>query len=510
MKLYRQAALFAALLSCASAMAGFKDEMRQPWQRNDTSFIRGWKIAGAFKCDLARDCLDIPGGEAAAKPDSPQKRADGSVLEWRDDHAWADSVGFGAAAGERDGAIAYAATTVTRAAAGKAQLSIGSVDGIRVWVNGRPVLARDGRRSRTPDEDPVEVDLAAGANTLLIKSAATGSFSVRVLEPGTVLRRVAEIGPSLIEMHPEMFTVRTDVNAARAAADPVKIEVVRAGGEVAFTASAKRGELVVVDAKGWAEGPYEVRVSTHTPTRLLTVSYLPWYKGNALVLARELGLPKPPRRTRPGPGRTDADHAGQHGQQPAGREAGRSQGNPWAEASTRRSWNMPNCCWSSEAGHGGARAPTWLRAPGVARRHGQHAAVLPRLSTGELRRQPESWPLVLQLHGFNPPNPLAPGTGGVPTNRHVGQRTRNSPGTRGVIYIEPHGRGNTQYLALGDADVLRLHRRGAQAVQHRREPHLSHGRFHGWLGHVECGHASSRGCSRPSPRSSAAWTITRP
>ncbi|MES1263452.1 MAG: hypothetical protein ABUL69_03795, partial [Peristeroidobacter soli] len=250
--------------------------------------IRDGKVAAQFKCDLARDCLDVPGGEAVAKPDSGQKRADGSTLDWRAEHEWDDSVGFDAITGDREGAIAYAAATVTRATAGKAQLSIGSVDGIRVWVNGTSVLTRDGHRSLTPDEDSVEVDLAAGPNTVLVKSAANGSFTLRVLEPGTVLRRVSEIGPSLIELQPEMFTVRTDVNSARAAADPVKIEVVKAGGDIAFTATAKRGDLVVVDAKGWVDGPYEVRVSTRTPTGLLTVNYLPWFKGDSLALARQL------------------------------------------------------------------------------------------------------------------------------------------------------------------------------------------------------------------------------
>ena len=93
-----------------------KDEMRQPWQRDDTSFIRGWKIAGAFKCDLARDCLDIPGGEAAAQPDSSPRSAPTAAPRMaRGPHAWDDSVGFAAAEGERDGAVAYAATTVERA-----------------------------------------------------------------------------------------------------------------------------------------------------------------------------------------------------------------------------------------------------------------------------------------------------------------------------------------------------------------------------------------------------------
>lgn len=40
--------------------------------------------------------------------------------------------------------------------------------------------------------------------------------------------------PSIIEMQPEMFTVRADVNASRAAAAPVTIEVLKPGGEIAF------------------------------------------------------------------------------------------------------------------------------------------------------------------------------------------------------------------------------------------------------------------------------------
>jgi hypothetical protein len=203
-----------------------------------------------FRGLLVKTC-----GEAVAKPNESQKRADGSPLNWREDHCWADSCGFAATEGERDGAVAYAATVVERAAAGKAVLSMGSVDGIRVWVNAKPVLARDGRRSLTPDEDQVEVDLVKGTNTLLLKAAATASFSARVLETGAVLRRAAEIGPSIIEMQPEMFTVRTDANALRAAAEPVKIEVLKPGGDVAFSATAKRGALVVVDANGWPDGP---------------------------------------------------------------------------------------------------------------------------------------------------------------------------------------------------------------------------------------------------------------
>lgn len=451
MKQYRLAAVFAALLSCAPAMAGLKDEMRLPWQRDDTNFIRGWKIAGAFQCDLARDCLDIPGGEAAAKPDSPQNRADGSVLVWRDEHAWADSVGFGAAIGEREGAVAYAATTVTRAAAGKAQLSVGSVDGIRVWLNGRQVLARDARRSRTPDEDSVEVDLAAGANTLLIKSAATGSFSVRVLEAGTVLRRVAEIGPSLIEMQPEMFTVRTDVSGARAAADPVKIEVVKPGGEVAFAAGAKRGELVVVDAKGWADGPYEVRVSTHTATKLLTVSYLPWFKGDSLPFARQLAADAARA--------DDADPRGFTLKMLAelvdfrlGTKLADARGNPWPKIHSALMEHAEIRLEQQGKADARVRGGGFMRIAYRDEVDGTPQYARAFLPAGYDPAQ--KWPLVLQLHGYHPTNPVYVGWWSI-DERHPNLDTEFKDHQQ-VIYIEPHGRGNTRYLGLGDSDVMRV------------------------------------------------------
>jgi predicted peptidase len=440
-----------ALLFCVTASAGLKDEMRQPWQRSDTSFIRVWKIAGAFKCDLARDCLDIPGGEAAATPEAAQKRADGSVLEWHDDREWDDTVGFDAATGERDGAIAYAAARVERAAAGKALLAVGSVDGIRVWVNGKLVLSRDARRSLTPDEDAVEVDLAAGANTLLVKSSATGSVTARVLEPGTVLRRVAEIGPSLIDLQAESFTVRTDVNGDRATADPVKIEVVKAGGEVAFTASAKRGDLVVVDAKGWSDGPYEVRVSTHTPARLLTVNYLPWFKGDSLAFARQLAVDAARA--------DDADPRGFTLKMLAelvdyrlGMKLADAKGKPWPKIHSALMEHAEIRLEQQGKTDARVRAGGFMRIAYRDEVDGTPQYARAYLPAGYDPGQ--KWPLVLQLHGYNPANPVYVRWWSI-DSRHPDLDTEFAD-HRQVIFIEPHGRGNTQYRGLGDNDVMRV------------------------------------------------------
>ena len=35
--------------------------MRQPWTRNDTSFIKNWQLAGPFNCKLESECADYSG-----------------------------------------------------------------------------------------------------------------------------------------------------------------------------------------------------------------------------------------------------------------------------------------------------------------------------------------------------------------------------------------------------------------------------------------------------------------
>jgi len=448
-------ALWVSFATCVFAadlpVSRLKNEMRQPWERGDTSFMRSWKIAGPISCELARDCLDIPGGEAVARANDDQKHTDGSPLNWRENHCWADTCGLSADEAESEGTVAYATAIVERAAAGKAVLSIGSTDGIRVWVNGKPVLARDGRRPLTLDEDQVEVDLVKGTNTLLLKVAATASFSARVIETGAVVRRAAEIGPSIIDMQPEIFTVRTDVNALRAGAEPVKIDVLKPGGDVVFSATAKRGALVVVDAKGWPEGPYEIRASTSTALKLLYVTYLPWFKGNSLAMARALAVdaakadPAEPSgftlkmladmvEDRLGVTLADAKH-----------DAWLKIHSPlmeYAEILLER------------AGHTNAR----VRAGGFMRiAYRDEVDGTPQFARAYLPAgydPARKWPLVLALHGYNPANPQYVRWWSV-DSRHPNLDTEFA-GHQQVVFIEPHGRGNNQYLGLGDNDVMRV------------------------------------------------------
>jgi dienelactone hydrolase len=427
-----------------------KDELRMPWQRGDCDFLRQWLVAGPFACALGADCLGGQGGEAAAQPSDGQemKGADGTIVRWHTQKAWSDDVTFGDLPGAGAGDVAYGFAKVPRQKAGPALLSIGSRDGIRVWLNGRPVFSRDGLRCATPDEDRVAVEMNAGENSLLVKALADSTFYARVLEPGAVLARRAEIGPSLVELRADGFTLVTDIGPERKDADPVTIEVVRAGGQAVLTATAARGAKLTVDAHTWPDGSYEVRCSSPRPTGLLYATHLPWYKGDSLAKARELAATAAAADAMKPEGftlRMLVDMV----EDRLGGKLTAARGNPWPKI----------------------HAPLMEYEELMLERQGQTGRVRPygfvRLAyRDDVDGSPQfcraylppgyepgrKWPLVMQLHGYNPANPVYVRWWGA-SERHPGIDTEFKD-HQGVIYLEAHGRGNTQYLGMGDSDVL--------------------------------------------------------
>ncbi|MEO8017308.1 MAG: prolyl oligopeptidase family serine peptidase [Pseudomonadota bacterium] len=437
---HRLAGSIAAVLLCGFAnSAELKDEMRQPWTRGATDFIRQWDISGGLKCNMFVDCLDAQGGEANADINA--------AVTWKPLKTYSDFVGFDPTSGP-PGASVFARATIMRDKAGKATLSVGSVDAINVWINGRPVLKRDGNRSWTPDEDQVEVDLVAGNNRVLVKGPATGGFSLRLLAAGALPPRLAEIGPSIIEQQPELFTVRTDVSSARAAADPVKVEVLKPGGEVLFTKSAPRGELVLVDAKGWRDGPYEARLSTRTPQGLLYVTHLAWFKGNALAKARELAAEAAKADASKPEGFT-LKMLAEMVDDRLGMKVADAAGNPWPKIHSPL-MEFDELMLERAGKVGRVRADGFVRLAWIDDTDGT-----PQYSRAYLpsRYDPaKKWPLVVHLHGFNPANPLYFRWWSA-DSRHSAV-TEHADG-QDAIFMEPHGRGNVQFMSFADRDVLR-------------------------------------------------------
>jgi pimeloyl-ACP methyl ester carboxylesterase len=438
-----------------------KDEMRMPWARSNERFIRQWLVlsdiplAGAAD-GFEKDWLAEHGGETAIRPvaDMTHHLADGSKVSWRQVTSWGDSTDLSDGVGLKRDLAGYAFAKVSRKESGKALLSIGSDESVRAWVNGALVLDRRTERQLTFDEDQVEVDMKAGENTLLVKveqRAGPWIFSARVLERGTIVPRVQEIGPSLLDYSQAAIVLKTDINKDRAGQDKVRVQVVGAGGKAFAEKIVARGDTVRFDPAGWPDGAYEVRCATRATGGLLYSTHLPWYKGDAIREARELiaAAAKADQRTPEGfTTKMLADMVLDR----LGKEGVKVAGNPWwaihaplmefeemkIEAQGKKAFERPygfvRLAYRDEIDG----SPQFCR------------VYLP----GGYDRS-KKWPLVVKLHGYNPANPDYVRWWAADSRHHSLADVEYS-GRQGVIYMEPHGRGNTTYLGLGDQDIVRV------------------------------------------------------
>jgi hypothetical protein len=95
-------------------------------------------------------------------------------LRWRAHASPADYVDLAELFKIQDPAVGYAVAWVRPARARRVVLSLGSNDGIKVWVNGKLVTDRAVSRSAAPGQDRATCDLTAGWNELRVKVDNTG------------------------------------------------------------------------------------------------------------------------------------------------------------------------------------------------------------------------------------------------------------------------------------------------------------------------------------------------
>jgi len=428
-----------------------------PWARSNERFIRRWLVLSDIPLGadgLDKDWLADHGGEAGIKPAEKMAHSlpGGATAQWRPVTAWGDATDLSDGKGLKRDVLAYAFTTINREAAGKALLCLGSDESIRVWVNGAQVLDRRTRRQLVFDEDKVEVDLKAGDNSLLVKvEQRTGPwvFSARVLERGSIPPRVQEIGPSVYEDAPNILTVRTDVTTERAAQDQVKVEAVAAGGRALAEKSASRGEAVRLDAATWPDGPYEIRCSTRTLAGLLYVAHLPWYKGDAMAAVRRLVAAA--EKTDAGkPEGFTTEMLADLVRDRLGKDLSVT-GNPW--------WAVHSPLMEfEELQLEAAGKPARIRPYGFYRlAYRDEIDGSPQFCRAYLPGgydRSKKWPLVVRLHGHNPDNPDYVKWWSVDSRYNMADV--EYAGRQGIIYAEPHGRGNNSYRGLGDQDVMRV------------------------------------------------------
>jgi len=130
-------------------------------------WLNRWLALGPLKAPGGKPGVETDYiGEAAARPRAGEQAAG---LTWKALPPGTVRVDLAAALGMAANADAYLATYVYSSEARPARLLVGSDDGVKAWVNGQMVHSKDGGRMLRPDEDQVDVKLAAGWNLVLLK-----------------------------------------------------------------------------------------------------------------------------------------------------------------------------------------------------------------------------------------------------------------------------------------------------------------------------------------------------
>ncbi len=430
---------------------------RLPWQRGPEAFQRHWLVLGPLTAAEASPPAAQQLAMSTPAPGLEQTLAGGRSLRWLPYDSWTDVVdvsdllsGSGRQDAATPGAFGFAQATVDVTEAGKVEIAIGSDEPLALWLNGEACGETAREAGFAPDESRMQVTLRAGSNHVLVRLAATSGkpvrFTFHIVAPGTVLSPVTEIAPRLVDVSPASVQVLTD-SRPRPGAPPVHVAIIAAGGEVVGQADVPRGQTASFDATPWADGPYELKCTTSTSWGDPRTVFLSWYKGDALAAARgsiavaaAAGSDAPLALTERAVAEILRDRLGPHIDQAS------------APASILEHLYSPLLEFAElELEKRGtparARGDGFYRLAWIDEVDGSPQfcrAYLPP-DYDPARR----WPIVISLHGFNPANPKYPGWWSV-DQRHHGGADRHH-----VIVLEPHGRGNAQYLGIGERDVLR-------------------------------------------------------
>jgi hypothetical protein len=151
-------------------------------------FIAPWSIVGAFDNDQNKgffaeyppEQLDDKGGEYTGVR---------VPIRWRPLEArrFDGALPLGDVVAPSSDVVAYASTHVYAATARGAELRITTTDAVRAWVNGRLVASDDKIHEDAFDNVIARIELAAGWNRILVKSAHRGGvwrLAARVTEAG--------------------------------------------------------------------------------------------------------------------------------------------------------------------------------------------------------------------------------------------------------------------------------------------------------------------------------------
>jgi len=151
-----------------------RDQAKQIMSKADRfeDYIAVWQVSGPY----VKDDVDGPG--LFDVPFAPEQ--EGQQAAWRIVSAGTNADQPGLLELQKDAAmagdnrVAYLRARVWSPKEQKAQMELGSDDGVKVWLNGQLVHANNAVRPATPAEDKANVTLKEGWNPLLVKLTQGG------------------------------------------------------------------------------------------------------------------------------------------------------------------------------------------------------------------------------------------------------------------------------------------------------------------------------------------------
>lgn len=442
-----------------SESSDIESTMRNPMTYDRSQYPSEWLILGNIPAKWNEgtdvDFLSKAGGEATIRPQEGQsvELANGTKLVWKKLQKPAQIIeiaDFCKYSQTKDTPVEliarYAYSVINRPKAGRALLTMGCDDGIKVWLNGKLIHNKMGFRSMTVDQDYVEVELNKGDNYLLYKIVQTTwgrLFTTRIVEDANVPENtVQKIEMTLKDDKKEaVLTLKsTALIGTITKQQAIHVNMYAAGGRSVFEKTIQRGDSVSLNYTNWTDGVYEIKYTYNDLTALTKTEYLNWVKGDLLKFAQEVVTTVPDKTAKSS---EDITH-----RMLANFINYRIDANFATTDQYKISLLHPLVMEYAEM-----KANNQIRPGGFIRlAYVDDIDGTPQFCRcyipGNYDPSKKS-ALVVYLHGYNQENPDYVRWWSA-DKRHDTYVDRYN-----YILIEPHGRGNTQYMGIGDRDVLK-------------------------------------------------------
>jgi hypothetical protein len=234
-----------------------------------TDYKHGRQCA-AFYTDL----LASAGGEAEIEPREGDEVAwGGRTYEWFRHASKGDLIALDEIFTPNELVVGYGFCQIRAAEAGRIILSIGSNDGVQVWLNGQKIHMHHPELGRwlQPDDDTVPIQLRAGLNNLLVKveeGSGDYGFVVRLLDYEQTLAAVRKS----LDQHKRLSVVTEEGSAHVYFGEPYAISVLNPNARVTVelfdqarkrlaVQSASPGHRVTFPLADVADGPLTFRAT---------------------------------------------------------------------------------------------------------------------------------------------------------------------------------------------------------------------------------------------------------